>query len=292
MQKTHGVLLLLLGGVLLLLSGLVIAVVTGPTLHTDEFDKKGFGDNWTRRETFVFFLMVLFAAARPGYWLPGVFIAGSLLMAYGIAVLTHAAPPATLLALGIALLASSAFWWLYFLRWSVRRWPKQRAAPPVPPRLRFNTPYTVGKVTITIRALRKRQAFRPVLFGQVPPGYQPPLTWFVEFDCLLHNRARADATIWTQLEEIVPETEQPRVPYLLYQFPALSDDETADRHFLSTCTWPTSRRRYTIVVHDRVESKLFFHFEDTRPMHLVAFTLHVGRKNKIPWENQLFTVEV
>jgi hypothetical protein len=46
------------------------------------------------------------------------------------------------------------------------------------------------------------------------------------------------------------------------------------------------------VVHDHVESKLFFHFEDTRPMPLVAFTLHVGRKNKIPWENQLFTVEI
>jgi hypothetical protein len=279
---------LLVGGVLLLLSGLVMAMVTGPTLYTDEFDQKGFGDNWTRRETLVFFLLVLLAGARARYWLPGVFMAGSLLMACGMAVLTHASPPATLLAVGIALLASGVLWWLYFLRWRVRRWPRQRAAPPIPARLRLNTPYTVGKVTITVRALRKRQAFRPV----VPPGYHPPLTWFMEFGCLLHNSARADATIWTQLEEIVPETEQPRVPYLLYQFPALSDDETADRDFLGTCTWPTSRRRYTMVVHDRVDSKLFFRFEDTRPMHLVAFTLHVGRRNKMPWENQLFTVEV
>lgn len=54
-----------------------------------------------------------------------------------------------------------------------------RASPTVPPRLRFNTAYTLSNVTITIQALRKRQAFHPVLLGHVPPSYPTPLTWFV-----------------------------------------------------------------------------------------------------------------
>jgi hypothetical protein len=294
MPHTLAVLLGLLGALLFLLPALVMLLLVRPLLHRDERDRRGFGD-LSQRESIAFVLFFLLAASRAGYWLSGMFIAGLLLLVYDVAVGLHASPPAILLALGIALLAGATFWWLFILGWGVRFWQARQTLPPLtaanaPPRLRFDTPYTLGSVTITIRTVRKRQAFYPVLVGAAPPGYRPALTWFLEIECLLHNRARTDDAIWTQLEEIVPETEGLRAPHLFYQFPPLGNDETADPDFHGP--FPSSHSRFTIMVHDGVESKLFYQFDDTRPMHLVAFTLHVGRKNKTPWEERLFTIEV
>lgn len=207
MQNTLAVLVVLLGAVLVLFPVLVIAVLTGSTLHTDEFSHKGFGDNWTRRDTFAFFLLLLSAVTGAQVWLSVTFIAGSLLLTYSVATFANATLPTTVLGLGVALLVSVPLWWLY-ARWRGHQQQPRPALPPLtpattPPRLHLNTPYTLGNVMITVHTVRKRQAFRPVPRHPSPQGAIEPLTWFVEFDCLLHNSTRKDALVWARLEDVV-----------------------------------------------------------------------------------------
>ena len=61
-ENKQAVLFVILGVLLLLIPILLQAFVTGPTLKTEEFQHKGFGDRWSRRETFAFSLVLMIAA--------------------------------------------------------------------------------------------------------------------------------------------------------------------------------------------------------------------------------------
>ncbi len=159
-----------------------------------------------------------------------------------------------------------------------------------PPALLFNTPYTFDKLTVTIHSLRKRRSFRPIPYHSVSEGQVQPKTWFVEFACTLKNSARKDASIWAQLEEVLPEHVEPHAPLRLRQFIPLSEDETADRDLGSNTT--LSYAQYSIVVKDTVESKLFFKLDESMNIHTMAFSLHLSRKHQEPCQKLLFTVDV
>ena len=143
---------------------------------------------------------------------------------------------------------------------------------------------------VTIHSVRKRRSFRPLPHSSEPEGQVQPETWFVEFACTLKNRARKDALIWAQLEEVLPEHAEPHAPLRLRQCIPLSEDEAADREIGSNTT--LSYARYSIVVKDTVESKMFFKLDESMNVHTMAFSLHLSRKNQEPCQKLLFTVEV
>ncbi|HEX6479234.1 MAG TPA: hypothetical protein VF043_10345 [Ktedonobacteraceae bacterium] len=285
-------LFVILGVLLLLIPVLLLAFVTRPTLKTEEFQQKGFGDRWSRRETFAFFLLLV-GAATGGVLLLVPFVAGSLLLAYGVASIGNASLPYTFLSEGIAFVSSLLLWWVYL------QWRGNEQITPSPsvitqasslPVLLFNTSYTFDKLTVTIHALRKRRSFRPIAHPSVSEGQIQPETWFIEFDCTLKNRARKEALIWAQLEEVLPEYTEPHAPLRLRQSIPLSEDEAADREIGSNTT--LSSARYSIVVKDTVESKMFFKLNESMNVHTMAFSLHLSRKNQEPCQKLLFTVEV
>jgi hypothetical protein len=291
-ENKRAVLFVILGVLLLLIPTLLLAFVTGPTLKTEEFRQKGFGGRWSRRETFAFFLLLMAAATR-GVGLLVPFMAGFLLLAYGVASIGNASLPYTFLSEGIAFVSSLLLWWVY-LQW---RGNEQMTPPPSvitqassPPALLFNTPYTFDKLTVTIYALRKRRSFRPIAHSPVSEGQVQPETWFIEFACTLKNCARKEALIWAQLEEVLPEHAEPHAPLRLRQSIPLSEDEEADREIGSNTT--LSSARYSIVVKGTVESKLFFKLNESMNVHMMAFSLHLSRKHQEPCQKPLFTVEV
>lgn len=286
-------LFVILGVLLLLIPVFLLAFVTGPTLKTEEFRQKGFGDKWSRRETLAFFLLLM-GAATGDVLLLAPFVAGFLLLAYGVASIGNASLPYTFVCEGIAFLSSVLLWWVY-LQW---RGNKQMTPPPSvitqassPPAVLFNTPYTFDKLTVTVHALRKRRSFRPIAHPSASERQIQPETWFIELDCTLKNSARKEALIWAQLEEVLPEnTEEPQAPLRLRQSIPLSEDEAADREIGSNTT--LSSARYSIVVKDTVESKIFFKLDESMNVHTMAFSLHLSRKNQEPCQKSLFTVEV
>jgi hypothetical protein len=267
--------------------------MAGPTLKTDEFQHKGFGDNWNRRETLAFFL-TLMEVATHGFLLQGLFIAGSLVLAYGVASIAHASLPYIFVYEGIALIGSLLLWQFY------RQWigNQQSTAASLlhitqvssPPALHLNTPYTIDKLTVTIHSFRKRHAFRPIPHGSVPEGQEQPNTWFVEFACTLNNTAKKDALVWAQLEEVMPDNAEPHTPLRLRHSLPLSEDEVADRDLASNTN--LSHAQYNIVVKDTLENKFFFKLDESMNIHTMAFSLHVSRKNQIPSQKPLFTIDV
>src|SRR5260370_34451592 len=147
-------------------------------------------------------------AATGGFLLLGPFMAGFLLIAYGVASIGHASLLYTFVYEGIAFLCST-FLWRFYLQW---RGKKQMTPPPSlitqassPPALLFNTPYTFDKLTVTIHSLRKRRSFRPIPYHSVSEGQVQPKTWFVEFACTLKNSARKDPSICAHLDEVLPQ---------------------------------------------------------------------------------------
>jgi hypothetical protein len=96
--------------------------------------------------------------------------------------------------------------------------------------------------------------------------------------------------IWAQLEEVLPEHAEPHALLRLRQSIPLSEDEEADREIGSNTT--LSSARYSIVVKDTVESKMFFKLNESMDAHTMAFSLHLSRKNQEPRQKLLFTVEV
>lgn len=232
-------------------------------------------------------------AATRGFSLLVPFVAGSLLLAYGVVSLGNASLPDTFLSEGIAFVCSLLLWRVY-LQWrgNAQRTPSPSVITQAssPPTLLFNTPYTFDKLTVTLHALRKRRSFRPIAHPSASEGQVQPETWFIEFTCTLKNRARKEALIWAQLEEVLPVHAEPHDPLCLRQPLPLSEDEAADREI--GCNTTLSSARYSIVVKDTVESKLFFKLNESMNVQTMAFSLHLSRKHQEPRQKPLFTVEV
>lgn len=281
---------IILGGLLLLIPLLLLVFVTGPTLHTEEFQSKGFGGRWSRRETVAFFL-VLFFQVTQGFGLFGPFLMGVFLLTYGVASLRQASFADIVVSEVLALLGCTLLWWGYLQRKSKKdRIPFPVTQKTSPPALLLNTPYTFNKLTVIIHSVRRRQSFQPIVHPLAAPGQVQPITWFLEVACTLKNRARKEALIWAELEEVVPENGESQTPLCLRQFLPLSEDETADRDIGSNINF--SSARYSIVVKDMKESKIFFKFDERMQVHIMAFSLHLSRKNQASSQKLLFTVNV
>lgn len=280
----------ILGVLLLLLSLLLFLFVTGPTLHTEEFQSKGFGGRWSRRETAAFFLALGFAVTR-GFGLFGLFLLGVVGLTYGVASLRHASLATIVVAEVLAFLGSTFLWWGYLQR--TRRQdhiPFPITQQTVPPVLLLNTPYTFHKLTMIIHSMRRRQAFQPIVHPLAAPGQVQPVTWFLEIACTLKNHSRKEAHVWAQLQEIVPENTASPTPLCLRQFLPLSEDEATDRDLGSNVS--LSMARYQMVVKGTEESKFFFKFDERMQVHTMAFVLHLSRKNQASSQKLLFTVDV
>jgi hypothetical protein len=71
--------------------------------------------DWERHPRIFVLTALLAAAFRVWYTPPASFTPGSLLLAYGVTTLAHASRPATLIALGIALVCSLLLWRRYLV---------------------------------------------------------------------------------------------------------------------------------------------------------------------------------
>lgn len=301
---------IILGGFLILLPILLIIfmLTQGPK-------GKGFGDRWTGSENFAFWLLFLAALTR-GFLLFTPMIVGLLLLAYGIARVTHASLPLTWLYEGIAVAISLLFFILWRLQWwiSKKKQPTAIVVPPpssspsptanprplprvitpeqAPPLLLLNTPYTFDKLTLTVHSYRKRQSFRPIP-NRFQPGYKNqdyPETWFIEFDCTVQNTASEEIDVWTHVEEILPENSWPHPPRFLRQFLPLSEDENMD--IVAGSRVALFPKQHTHVK-TMEECKFFFRLDASMNLHTMAFFLHTFSLNtQQSADVPLFSVEV
>lgn len=119
MQDTLAVWCVILGGVMVLIPALLLVLmVVMVVMSRTEVD-------WDRdwdRHPWAFWLLILLGAALRVWYAPAVvFTVGSLLLAYGVAALAHASRPATLSAMGIAVLCSLLLWRWMYVRTRTRR---------------------------------------------------------------------------------------------------------------------------------------------------------------------------
>jgi hypothetical protein len=115
MQNTLAVFFVILGGVMVLVPVLfLVLLLTMP------------GVDWDRHPRAFVLTFLLAATFRVWYTPPASVTVGSLLLAYGVAA--HASRPATLTAVGIALLCSLLLWGWYLMRLLQER--RRRDGPP------------------------------------------------------------------------------------------------------------------------------------------------------------------
>lgn len=120
MQDTLAVWCVILGGVMVWIPALLLVLMV--VMSRTEVD-------WDRHPWAFWLLILLVAALRVWYAPAVVFTLGSLLLAYGVAALAHASRPATLSAMGIALLCSILLWGgVYLVRMLHER--RRRGRPP------------------------------------------------------------------------------------------------------------------------------------------------------------------
>lgn len=105
MENTLAVLCVTLGGVMVLVPVLFVVLLF-----------VGLGGDWERHPLPVVLFFLLAAVFRVWYTPPASFTVGSLLLAYGVAALAHASHPATLSAVGIAVLCCILVWGWYLVR--------------------------------------------------------------------------------------------------------------------------------------------------------------------------------
>jgi hypothetical protein len=108
MENILAVLCVMLGGVMALAPVLllVLLLLAIPRVDVERVP----------RGVVLLFLLLVFIFRGGWYTLPASFTVGSLLLAYGVAALAHASRPATLSAVGIALLCSILLWGWYLVR--------------------------------------------------------------------------------------------------------------------------------------------------------------------------------